>query len=372
MLYDRLADRWVLTQFAFITNTAPPFHQPIAVSKTNDPTGEYWAYDFITPGNEFPDYGKIGNWPDAYYFSDRQFTAPTLAYNGFGVFAFDKAKMLVGDPTAGYIYFNLPPTTSNSSSGIIPTDFNGLTPPPAGAPNVFSVFTDNAFGDPPDALRLYDFHADFSGGSTFTERPESPLPVVSFDSHNLDTTSGAFSSRADIEEPPPAAAKDYLDSIGDRLMLRLQYYNHNGVETLTTCHTVNAGVIPPGSASPTVAQYKAGTRWYVLQKNAPGANWSVQDQGTYSPDSVERWMGSTAVDDAGNLAVGYSGSNLSVFPSILYAGRLSGDPSGMLSQGEATMFAGTGVQLDTSNRWGDYSAMVLDPVDDSTFWYTNE
>ena len=106
-----------------------------------------------------------------------------------------------------------------------------------------------------------------------------------------------------------------------------------GFETLTTCHTVNAGVIPPGTASPTVAQYKAGTRWYVLQKNAPGANWSVQDQGTYSPDTVERWMGSTAVDNAGNLAVGYSGSNLSVFPSILYAGRLAADPPGMLSQG---------------------------------------
>ena len=98
----------------------------------------------------------------------------------------------------------------------------------------------------------------------------------------------------------------------------------------------------------------------------------MQDQGTFSPDSTERWMGSTAVDNAGNLAVGYSTSSTSVFPSISYAGRLLTDPPGTLAQGEATMFAGTGVQLGTSNRWGDYTNMSLDPADDATFWYTNQ
>ena len=177
VLYDRMANRWILSQFAFISNTTPPYHQPIAVSKTGDPTGAYWAYDFITPGNDFPDYGKIGAWPDGYYFTDRQFTTPTLTYNGFGCFAFDRAKMLVGDPTATFIYFNAGPTLSNSSSGMIPSDYNGLTPPPAGAPNVFSVYLDDAF-DTVDALRLFDFHADFAvpANSTFLERPESPAP----------------------------------------------------------------------------------------------------------------------------------------------------------------------------------------------------
>ena len=124
--------------------------------------------------------------------------------------------------------------------------------------------------------------------------------------------------------------------------------------------------------APTVAEYQAGTRWYVLQKSSPAGPWSVQDQGTYAPDTTERWMGSSVVDNAGNLAVGYSTSSLSVFPSIAYAGRLLGDPPGMLTQGEATMFAGTGVQQLTGNRWGDYTAMCLDPTDDATFWYTNE
>lgn len=374
VLYDRMANRWILSQFAFTSTTTPPYHQPIAVSKTGDPTGAYWAYDFITPGNEFPDYGKIGAWPDAYYFTDRQFTLG-LTFSGFGCFAFDRAKMLVGDSTATFIYFNAGALLSNASSGMIPSDFNGLTPPPAGAPNVFSVFTDDAFvGDTADALRLFDFHADFAvpANSTFLERPESPLAVASFDSRNPDTTSGSPTNRADIEEPAPAAAIDYLDTIGDRLMLRLQYFNRGGTETLTSCHTVNAGTIPAPGLSPTVAEYRAATRYYILEKTSPGGSWSVQDQGTFSPDTTERWMGSTAVDNAGNLAVGYSTSSTSVFPSIAYAGRLLSDPPGTLAQGEATMFAGTGVQLDTVNRWGDYTAMCLDPADDATFWYTNQ
>src|SRR5262245_3511617 len=373
VLYDRMANRWILSQFAFTSTTTPPYHQPIAVSKTGDPTGAYWAYDFITPGNDFPDYGKIGAWPDAYYFTDRQFTGG-VTYNGFGCFAFDRAKMLVGDSTASFIYFNAGPLLSNASSGMIPSDFNGLTPPPAGAPNLFSVFTDDAFGDPSDALPLFDFHADFAvpANSTFLERPESPLAVASFDSRNPDTTSGSPTSRADIEEPAPATAIDYLDTIGDRLMLRLQYFNRGGTETLTSCQTVNAGIIPAPGLSPTVAEYRAGTRYYIIEKTSPGGSWSVQDQGTFSPDATERWMGSTAVDNAGNLAVGYSTSSTSVFPSIAYAGRLLTDPPGTLAQGEATMFSGTGVQQLTSNRWGDYTAMCLDPADDATFWYTNQ
>src|SRR5947199_9658694 len=99
---------------------------------------------------------------------------------------------------------------------MIPSDFNGLTPPPAGAPNVFSVFTDDAcVGDLSDALRLFDFHADFAvpTNSTFTERPESPLPVASFDSRNPATSSGSTTNRADVEEPATAEAVEYHEPL---------------------------------------------------------------------------------------------------------------------------------------------------------------
>lgn len=370
VLYDRMANRWLISQFAFASQTSPPYHQAIAISKTGDPTGAYWVYDFITPGAEFPDYPKFGAWPDAYYYTDRQFTNGG-PFNSFGCIAFDRSKMLVGDPTATFIYFNLGsplPLLSNSSSGMLPTDFNGLTPPPAGAPNVFAVYTDDAFtGDTADTIRLFDFHADFAvpANSTFIERSESPVAVASFDSRNPN-------GRADIEEPAPAVGTDSLDSIGDRLMTRLQYVKRGTTESLLICHTVNAGTIPSPGILPTRAQYRAGFRYYEFRKTSPGGTFTVPEQTTFSPDTVERWMGSLAMDNAGNIAGGYSTSNTSVFPSLEYAGRLAGDPANGFGQGEATMFSGIGVQRVTSNRWGDYSVLQVDPSDDATFWYVNE
>ena len=361
VLYDRMANRWLISQFAFASQTSPPYHQCIAVSKNADPTGGYWTYDFITPGAEFPDYPKFGAWPDGYYYSDRQFTNGG-PFNSFGVIAFDRTKMLVGDPTASFIYFNLGsplPRLSNSSSAMMPTDFNGLTPPPAGAPNVFAVYTDDQFtGDANDAVRLFNFHADFASpaSSTFVERAESPLLVANFDSRNPN-------GRADIEEPPPAGAADRLDSIGDRLMLRLQYINRGGTESLLLCHTVNAGTIPAPGILPTAAQYKAAPRYYEFRKTTPAGPFTVPEQATFSPDANERWMGSVAMDNAGNIAVGYSLASTTVFPSLTYAGRLAGDAPNGLFQGEATMFTGTGAQIGTSNRWGDYSSLQVDPAD---------
>ncbi|MCP5048665.1 MAG: hypothetical protein GY940_15955, partial [bacterium] len=110
-------------------------------------------------------------------------------------------------------------------------------------------------------------------------------------------------------------------------------------------------------------------RWYEVRIN--GGNSSIYQQGTYDPDSNHRWMGSVAGDKNGNIAMGYSVSSSSMKPAIRYAGRLSTDPLGQLSQGEATMTAGTGHQT-TYTRWGDYSAITIDPDDDETFWYTQE
>jgi hypothetical protein len=101
VLYDHLADRWLISQFAAV---GPPSHQCIAISQSGDPTGAYHRYDFTMPNNKFNDYPKFGVWPDAYYMSDNQFDP---SFNGVGVFAFDRIKMLAGDPTASFIYFDL-------------------------------------------------------------------------------------------------------------------------------------------------------------------------------------------------------------------------------------------------------------------------
>jgi len=380
VLYDPLADRWILSQFAFLGDgETPPYHECIAVSKTPDPAGAYFAYDFITPNNEFPDYPKIGVWPDAYYMMVHQFTNGG-PFNGTGMYAFDRAKMIVGDATASYIYFNLNSTSHPEFiGGGLPADLDGLTPPPLGAPNIFAYFTAVDFTDPANGIRLFNFHADFAnpGNSTFTERSEtsyaSPLPVAAF---SVVTPSGL----ANVPQPSPASTVSAaLDALPDRFLHRMQYRNRGGFETLVLTHTVGA----PGSTKfddGTGGAYRAAPRYYELRSTA-GGSYTVQEQATFAPggappgDNINRWMGSAAEDNAGNLAIGYSVSSnnaTGIYPGLRYAGRLAGDPAGGLAQGEATLIAGTGVQTSSGHRWGDYSALTLDPVDDCTFWYTNE
>jgi CARDB protein len=355
VIYDPLADRWILSQFAFFSISSPPYHECIAISQTGDPTGAYFLYDFETPGDNFPDYPKLGVWPDAYYMTTVQFLFGG-SFNGAGAFAFERSKMLVGDATASLIYFDLNLADFPEGRGpLLPGDLDGVSAPPGGAPNVQAYFTANEFGDPADALRLFNFHADFAvpANSTYLERAGSPLPVAAF---NPISPPG----RADIPQPPPGFN---VDSITDRVLHRLQYRNRGGFESLVTNHTVDAD---PGGG------FLAGVRYYELRNPAPGGIYAVNEQATFAPDAINRWMGSAAVDHQGNLAVGYSVTNAVTFPSIRYAGRLATDPPNGLFQGEATLIAGTGVQTSTNSRWGDYSMLAVDPVDDCTFWYTTE
>jgi hypothetical protein len=348
VLYDHLADRWLISQFA---DVGPPSHQCIAISQTGDPTGAYFRYDFAMPNNKFNDYPKFGVWPDAYYMTDNQFTPPTFPFSGAGVFAFERDKMLIGEP-ASFIYFDLA-TLDPSIGGMLPADLDGPAPP-LGTPNYFAYFTATEFGDPQgDGLRIFDFHVDFAtpANSTFTEHGGSPLATAAFDP----VLCFAF-----YECLPQPGTSVKLDSLADRLMFRLQYRNFGSHESLVTNHTVNAGA------------GKAGIRYYELRATPPGGAFVVNEQATYAPDGNHRWMGSAAMDSAGNLAVGYSVSGANLFPSIRYASRLASDPPGGLFQGEATLQKGGGSQTSPTSRWGDYSALSVDPVEECTFWYTQE
>lgn len=375
ILYDRMADRWLISQFSFTSSVSPPYFESIAISKSGDPTGAYFLYLFQLPGNEFPDYPKIGVWPDGYYMTSNQFLNGG-SFDGAGAFAFDRNKMLVGDPTASGAYFNLNLTSHPEGIfGMLPSDHDGLLPPPSGAPNVFTYFTNTQFGDPADGLRLFNFHFDpvTPANSTFTERAEStynaPLALAAFDAR-------VPGGRAHVKQPPPAGnnTTDRLDSVGERMMYRLQYFNRNGQESLVSNFTVNVSGVTPNSGT----NYQAGFRYFELKKTTPGGLYSVNEQATFAPGSgnaatgPNRWMGSAAIDNQENLAVGYSISSTSIFPSLNYAGRLSTDPPNGLAQGEATLFAGTGVQRSTGNRWGDYSTLDVDPSDDCSFWFTSE
>lgn len=346
VLYDQLADRWFMSQFALPFFPFGPFYQCVAVSQTGDPTGAFHRYEFEISATKLNDYPKFGVWPDGYYMSINQFNQGTLTWGGAGAVAFERDKMLAGLP-AQMVYFDLF-SVDSTLGGMLPSDLDGPTPPPAGAPNYFLQMDDNA---PADQLRLFRFHVDWANPAASSFTGPATLPAASFDSNLCNFTLNCI--------PQPGTFRR-LDAISDRLMFRLAYRNFGDHESLVANHTVDVNDAPN----------HAGIRWYEIRD--PGGAPVIFQQGTYSPDSTHRWMGSIAMDGSGNIAVGFSASSTSVFPSIRYAGRLATDPLGTLPQGEGTLIAGGGSQTSSSSRWGDYSMLAVDPVDDCTFWYTNE
>lgn len=345
VLYDEAADRWMMSQFAL---SAPDgHHQCIAISTTPDPTGSWHRYDFFYHASRFNDYPKFGIWPDAYYMSANEF-AP--AFVGAGAVAFERDKMLLGQP-ARMVYFHLGP----DYGGLLPADAEGLAPP-AGAPNTFVNFEDDAWGfRPTDRLQQWDYKVDWTNpaASTFGGAGGEPsrfLETTPFDSNLCNYARQCI---------PQQGTTARLDAISDRLMFRAAYRNFGSHASVVLNHSVDAD-----------GADKAGIRWYELRST--GTGWTIHQQGTYAPDEQSRWMGSASIDVSGNIAIGYSASSSTAFPSIRVAGRLAGDPLGTLAQGERIMHAGTGAQTHSAARWGDYSSMSIDPNDQCTFWFTTE
>ena len=343
VLYDHLADRWVITQFAKATSNGPITDECVAVSTTADATGNYNRYGFHL-GSNFYDYPHLSVWSDGYYMSMNVFNSTGTLYLGPQAFAFDRAKMLVGQPAT---FVSPVGPLGGSVDPFLPADLDGPTLPPNGAPATFVGFPGQATNP---NYTTYHFHADFSvpANSTFTT---FATPAAA------GYTSLCPSTRACVPQTG-VTSSSYLDGIGDRLMFRLAYRNFGDHESVVGNYTVSANGV-------------AGVRWFEL-RNVTSGPVVVYQQSTYQPDSIWRWMGSAAMDGQGNLAIGFSASSSGLNPQIRYASRLATDPLNVLSQGEAHLFDGTGSQNGTSNRWGDYSALVIDPIDDSTFWYTNE
>lgn len=347
VLYDPLADRWLISQ---VCSAFPPFRQMIALSVSGDPTGAYHAYEFVMPNVRINDFPKFGVWTDGYYMSTDEFLGSN--YVGSGMFAFDREKMLNGDPTASYIYFNISDPFPIRRRGILPCDLDGLRPPTEDAPNIFASYTATEYGEAIDALTLFDFHADFANpaNSTFTERTESPIAVPPFDPTSPD-------GRPDIAQPAPG---ERLDSQSDRLSYRLAYRNHGSHDSLVVAQTVRT--------TPIENTYRAGVRIYELRRT--DENYGVHFASTIGDPDSSRWIASAAQDHRSNIAFGYNFVSDSKRVSVFYSGRLSTDPQNEF-RAEGTLIEGTGVQKAFGWRWGEYSGMSVDPIDDCTFWLTN-
>ena len=363
VLYDNLADRWMIAQFSRFA----PFRNfmCLAVSVTADPrlSQGYYAYTFDM--GAFPDYLKIGAWTDGYYFSA----------NGDGnalVAVFDRASMLNGVP-AGAVQFNAVADLPNNNFNVLmPSDIDGAAAPPAGSPGYFyrPVDGDN-MGGGADRVELFTATVNWADPPASTLSAPTNIPLVAFDS-----TVCGYLSFGCIPQP---GASGLLDPVNEPGMFRFPYRNYGDREVLAGNFTVDTNA---GGAD------RAGVRWFVLERTGGGA-WGVADQGTYAPQPVgatafvHRFMGSVAMDRFGNLALGYTRSSsanptspggYTGFASAVYTGRAAGDPAGLLPQPEFAIEDGTGAlgAAGADTRWGDYYTMVVDPVDDCTFWYTGD
>jgi hypothetical protein len=364
VLYDQVADRWIMSQFTTRFTSEPEndrFYECIAISQTGDPTGAYYRYAFPT-GNFFPDYPKLGVWKDSYILTTREF-GPTVEY-GIGVYALERNKMIDGNPKARGVGFfldgNDPSILPLVGDGLLPPDMDGKQKPNPQVPApVVGTQDDGApYGATIDAVNVWDFDVKWKADPDASIELAAQLPTAAFDS----IFPCAPTSRDCLPQPGITNQAQFLDilSYRQRPTHRLAYRNFKSYEAMVTNQSVEAA---PGVA---------GVRWYEIRR-VDGV-YSIHQQGTYAPDDgVHRWMGSIAQDKKGNMALGYSVVNgVDVYPGIRYTGRLAGDSLGEMTLDEGTIINGTGVQLTTNSRWGDYTSMNVDPVDDCTFWYVNE
>lgn len=359
VVYDQLANRWVLSFFAFVgaPSAGGPFYECIAVSQTSDPLGIWWIYDFnlssiAQVGTSFPDYPKLAVWPDAYYMSANVF--PTAGGVDGGMFAFDRVSMINGtSPNPGFLGAVVPALVGN----LLPVDLDGSTPPPAGAPGMFVV---------PDPLqfdmRIYRWNSTNWVGTPSATITSVDIPVSGYD----EVVCHASNSQC-VDQPGTLVKLDPIDR--DQLMFRATYRNFGTHESILTSQTIDV------AGAPNPASGVAGVRWYEIRN--PRGTPMIYQQGNHGSVESHRWMSSIASDQYGNIALGYNVSNATtVFPGIRYAGRRPTDPLNQMSLTETTLVNGGGSKTvensDGRARWGDYSAMSVDPVDDCTFWFTGE
>lgn len=360
--YDKAAGRWVLSQFT----TAPPFFECVALSRTSDATGTYNRYAFDM-GGKFGDYPHVGVWPDGYYFSFNMFEAGGLPDGKAGPFiggrtcVFDRTAMLAGMPATQECF------DSPSTGGMVPSDWDGTAPPPVGSPNYFVQFGfDQSSGRA--LLNLYKLHADFADPAQASFSQPVAVPVAFFVPACQETEPQPIASSGPDTNGegciPQRGTKQKLDELSDRMMYRAAYRNFGDHESLVATHTV-ARVV---RGTDRIRIRGAAIRWYELRGLSTSP--TIFQQGTYGPNQDWRWMPSIGMDGAGDIAVGYSLSSRDLHPGIAVTGRIPGDPAGQMEQ-EGLIKRGRGSQLG-ENRWGDYSAMSIDPADDCTFWYATE
>jgi hypothetical protein len=359
--FDRLASRWIIAAHSN-KDASGNFYFCIAISNTDDlssNTLQWYAYEFLLntamKGNYFPDWPKIGTWPDAYYVGMDLLAPPKYNYAGIMTCALDRTNMLTGGSPRPMQCVTYTAADAYLYHSPVPADVDGTTAPPSGQDEFF-VSIQNPVRDgkstTSNALNLWDFKLD-TGWNGNSKLVQSSLTVPTF-------TPGCY----DLKMPgkttcvPQPAGLDQLNSVGDRLMPRMAYRNFSTYQSWLVSQTVQL----------TSSSKQTGINWYELRGTGTGTP-TLYQSGTVSLDnSTYRFMPSIAQDHVGNAAVGYSVGSSKVKPGIRAS---SWSLTNNTNPVEVNIQNGNGSQ-ENSRDWGDYSSMTVDPVDDCTFWYVNE
>jgi hypothetical protein len=326
----------------------------IAISQTADATGSYFRFSFPQPG--FPDYPKWGLTPSIYYQTQNDFGGGA-GFVGVNVCAYDATSMLKGSKKAKQVCILDNSNGTLFDDSMLPADLDSDPKKAMPGPEVLLGSIDNFL---PGDTHVYEsvFTVNFKKPSKSTLAGVNGTMPISVPGFNLAICSkGGPRSTDCVEQPPPG---DLLDTLGDRLMYRLALFNDGTNQHFLVTHSVNN----------TTA---VGARWYEFRAPSGSTSLTLFQSGNTPDDGEFRWMGSVAYDKAGDIALGYSRSSAAAgdFPSIYFAGQTAGDPPGT-TETEALIKQGTGSQIDTDDRWGDYSSMALDGADGCTFWYAQE
>ena len=347
--WDKRNHRWLAAQNVF---NGPPYYTCVAVSQTADATGSYFLYAFPQPG--LPDYPKWGLTRSVYYQTQNDFGIND-GFQGVNVCAYDADRMLKGSSKATQVCILDNSDGTLFDDSMLPADDDAVP-----VPNPSEVLLGSIDNFIPGGSNVYEyvFRVNFNNPANSTlagvngSMPISVPPYI-----NAYCPAGSFNTDC----VPQPTSTTLLDTLGDRLMYRLAHFDDTGTQHFLVTHNVND----------TAAM---AARWYEFRAQGLGTtSLSLYQSGQTPDDSHYRWMGSVAMDQVGDIAIGYSRSSAAAgdYPSIYYAGQTAGDPLGT-TDAEALIKQGTGSQPDTGDRWGDYSSMALDGADSCTFWYTNE
>lgn len=320
-----------------------PFSMCYAISTSADPLGSYHRYEFLRP--LFPDYPRPAVWPDGYY-------VPTSTGDEViekHACVVERAAMLKGRPAREQCF------VINDVNFLNNADLDGTQVPRRGAPNVMLAaggtqlkkkFTD-------DAIVAWKFFTNWD--DLAKTRLEGPARIAVAPYHYL--CDGQLTNCV----PQPGTDRR-LDAQGDKLMARVVYRRIGNQESIVAVHSVNT------------AAGGGGVRWYEFRLNDSGHP-ALHQQGTYAPVAPLapsfRWMASPAIDKFGNIGIGYSFGGTPHFAGQRFAGRIPGDPLGVLGLRETVLVEGEAAQT-TTLRWEDYTQTAVDPSDDCTIWYVGD